>query len=514
MAELLIPTSHSGRDVRRLVMEIDRRLEPLDRAILVAEWDLYTGRSSRGSDRWQLKRGALLSDVRLLEWVRRALQRSSPLETHRRLELLERILLDAQVEQHPEVVRMRSALTQRMVAFRPRWNGKKVERSRITRIIQEDPNQANRKRAFYALEPLYGPMEEPLRELVLARNEHARSQGFRSFAEMRLSFEGITPERLEELADSVIATAPSRMRAPEQRFRSDEPGAGWYPWDFSYTIRNAAPLPDRSFPQLPMLPRILKAVQRWGFRTDRMRFRVVFHDLPAGGLTLAPAPPRDVRILVHPRGGWPAYHVMFHEVGHAVHSASIRAPGHLLSWHENIPGFGGFHEGIGKFFEEIAHHPDWLSAQPGVTREQAEAFASERAATDLWDAAWIVPWVRIEQTLYRNPSSNPESQARRDLRRMFGYDDYAGRSFVDSFYVDTPVYGQNYLLAILFHHHLVQTIRQRFGDRVWPNLRVGPWLTREWFAPGSLYNWVPRVRAVTGRPFSAGPFQESFRSGR
>ncbi|MFZ3355148.1 MAG: hypothetical protein WA549_00140, partial [Thermoplasmata archaeon] len=389
--------------------------------------------------------------------------------------------------------------------------GKKVDRSRIHRIVQEDPNQVNRKRAFYALEPLYRSMEEPLRELIRARNEHARTRGFRTFAEMRLGFDGITPARLEELASTVVATAPGRMRAPGERFRSETKGAGWHPWDFPFTIRNAAPLPDRSFPRRSMLPRILKAVQGWGFRTERMRFRVVFHDLPAGGLTLAPAPPHDVRILVHPRGGWPAYHVMFHEVGHAVHSASIRAPGHLLSWHENIPGFGGFHEGIGKFFEEISHHPDWLSAQTGVSHAQAEAFAMQRSSTDLWDAAWIVPWVRTEQALYRNPSSDPASRAGRELRRLFGYDDYAPPSFVDSFYVDTPIYGQNYLLAILFHHHLVQNVRQRFGDPVWPNPRVGPWLTRQWFAPGSMYDWVPRVRKVMGVSFSARPFQANLR---
>ncbi len=56
-----------------------------------------------------------------------------------------------------------------------------------------------------------------------------------------------------------------------------------------------------------MFPRILQAVGKWGFRWGRRPFQVVFHDLPAGGLTLAPDPPRDVRILVHPTDGWQAY---------------------------------------------------------------------------------------------------------------------------------------------------------------------------------------------------------------
>ena len=507
MPSIPVPSSVHRRDSERFILELDRRLERFDRAILLAEWDLQCGRSKRGPAPWQLRRAALLSDDRILAWVRAALRRPWAYPLHRRLELLERILLDAQVEQHPDVVRRRSELQGKILAFRPRWKGRLVDRGAIWHQVEQNPREADRKRAHYVFEPLYRPLEDAMVELVRLRNERARALGYRTFAAMRLGFQGLTPERLVELSETAAHLARGRIRSLRDGFREATGQVEWHPWDMLYARYRRASLPDRLFPQRAMLPRILRAVGQWGFRTDHLRFRVVYHDTPFGGLTLAPDPPRDVRILVHPQGGWHRYMVMFHEVGHAVHSASIRAPRHLLRWHENIPGFGAFHEGIGGIFEDLASHASWLVEQPGVGRERAEAFAQRSRDDGSIDAAWHAQWLRVEQELYRNPERNPLEASQRLERAVFGYDGSPPLSFVDSFFVDDPTYASNYLLAILFGKQLTGTIRERLGDPIWPNRRVGPWLTRNWFAPGSLYDWMPRLTEVTGRPFGVEAFR-------
>jgi hypothetical protein len=331
--------------------------------------------------------------------------------------------------------------------------------------------------------------------------------GYRDAVDLRVRFQGLSPTRLEELAEQAVVPAPAAARALRDEFRSRSGEDAWYPWDFEFARRQEASLPDRLFPMRPMLPRILRAVSEWGFPTGSMRFRVTFHDLPMGGATIAPDPPKDVRILVHPQGGWPAYHVMFHEVGHAVQSVSVRAPRHLLRWHENVPGFGGFREGIGSLFEEIPRRVAWLTGRAGVERRVAERFAESRGRFDLFGAAFYASWIRREFALYRRPDSDVAADAARFDRRLFGYDTYRPRSFADPFFVDLPIYAPNYLIAILVHYQLTRALVDEFGEPLWPNRRVGPWLTREWFRSGSLYDWLPRMRATTGRPFGA----ESFR---
>jgi hypothetical protein len=510
VSTLSIPSSRSARDGQRFVLDLDRRLERFDQQILVADWDLFTGRSSQGSAPWQLKRAALLSDPRLLEWARSRRHDHWPTLLRRRLELLERVLIDTQLEQDRAVVRLRSDLQRRIVAYRPRWRGKRVNRAVIHRVLREDSRPADRHRAYRALEPLHRSLEGKLVALVRLRNERARAFGFPTFAAMRLGFEGVTPARLEELSEQALAIAPSRLRALQAQHIERSRASGWYPWDFWFALEQQARLPTRLFTFRTMVPRILRALARWGLPTSRMRFRVVFHDLPAGGLTLAPDPPRDIRILVHPQGGWQSYNVMFHEVGHAIHSASIRAPRHLLRWHENVPGFGGLHEGIGGFFERVATDSRWLATVPGLDVERANAFAAAHHDSSLLWAASIVSWMRVEQALYRNPDRDPRPEAHRFDRRLFGYDEYEPLSFVDSFFVESPVYAPNYLLANLFQAQLVRAARAILGDPFWPNPRIGPWLKREWFVHGSLYDWIPRVRKVTGRPFDARAFRSEF----
>jgi hypothetical protein len=507
MPALVLPASSDARGTERFVRELDHRLERLDRAILVADWDLFTGRSGRGSAAWQLRRAALLSDERLLDWVRRALRRDGSRPTRRRLELLERILLDTQVEQNEAVVRLRSRLQKRIVSFRPRWEGKRVDRSFVFQVLHESDQEPDRRRALYALEPLYRPLERSLVELVQLRNERARRLGYRTFAEMRLGFQGLSPARLQNLAEEAAASLRGRLRAFRDGFQDRTGQSSWHPWDFEYAWAHQVHLPVRLFPYREMMPRIRSAVAQWGFPVDRMRFRVVFHDIPAGGLTLAPDPPKDVRIVVHPRGGWVSYMIMFHEVGHAVHSSLIRSPRHLLRWHENVPGFGAFHEGIGGLFEDVASRSAWLSTVPGVGPKRAEEFERASRFSSPMAAARQAAWLRVEQRLYQNPERDPMPEVHRFERRVFGFDDYEPVSFTDSFFVDDPVYASNYLLAILFGAQVTRTLRDLFGEPVWPNRKVGPWLTRNWFAPGSYIDWIPHLRTVTGRPFGTAAFR-------
>lgn len=512
VARLAVPATTSEREIERFARELDRRLEPLDRGILTAEWSRQVGDGGPGPRPYQLQRTELLTTPGLLEWIRRAQGRSSGATTARRLALLERIALDARVEQHPEVVALRERLIDRIVAFRPVWGGRRVNREVLRKVEYEDPDPRRRRTAYEALEPLYRPMESQFLELVRLRNEKARALGFRSFAGLRLGFQGIRPEQLERFAGIAVRAARRRAQALRDRLTASEADGGWHPWDFAYALHKASGLPDRRFPRRPMLARVLRAVERWGFPTSRMRFRVVFHDLPAGGLTLAPDPPKDVRILVHPRDGWGAYHVMFHEVGHAVQSASIRAPGHLLRWHENVPGFGAFHEGIGTLFESIPRDATWLREEAGIPTAPAEEFAATRADADLFNAAWVAAWIGTELALYRNPTRAASAVGVRLDRDAFGYDRFPARSIVDSFYVSDPVYSANYLLARLFRYQLADTITAELGDPLWPNRRVGPWLTRHWFAPGSRIEWVPHLREVTGRPFGPEAFVRRFRA--
>jgi hypothetical protein len=499
------------RDAERFVDSIERRLAPLDRGILLADWRQTTGRSRTGSEVWQTRRHRLLTAPGVLESLRRFRSSGADGLLERRLNLLERAVVQARIEQDPSIVRLRSRLQDRIAAFRPKWHGRRVGRIVLRTVLRTHPDREERRRAFYAMEPLYTGMEDDLRSLVARRNEKAREHGFRSYPDYRLRFDRISVPEFERLLSDALRWLPEEMRRRREEFEDRTGAKGWYPWDLAYSGHALAGLPESAFPAGDMLPSVLAGVRAWGVPRSALRFRTDRHDLSAGGICLAPDPPRDVRIVVHPGRGWVEYMILFHEVGHAVHSASVRGPSHLLRSHEGLPGFGGFHEGIGAFFELIPGSAAWLERRRGLGPETVERFVAEQRRAPLRSVGFMAEWIGQELDLYLRPDRDPTVRAQRLGRELMRFDAHPPRSFADSFYVESPVYATSYLIANLLRPQLLAAAIEDVGGAVWPNRRIGPWLIDRWFRGGSAFDWRPRVREVTGRPFSARAFNAAMR---
>ena len=491
-----------------LIDRIEGRLGPLDRRLLHDEWRQTMGRPTPSVERWNVARRALLSAPGLLDEVRaaRSLRLAAPVA--RRFAILERAILEAGIEQSPEIAARRLRLAQRISAFRPRWEGKRVVRAVPRRRFRFDPDRAVRERAWRVEEPLYRPMEEELRTLVVLRNERARALGFRSFPEFRLSLEGMSVPALKELLEEALRLVPAEMRRRRAAFEDRTGERGWYPWDLGHAAQLETGLPEAAFPGASMLPAVTAAVRRWGFPPSAFRFRVDRHDLASGGLCLAPDPPTDVRVIVHPGGGWPSYVALFHEVGHAVSSRSVRQPTHLLRWHEHLPGFAGLAEGEGRFFEQIATTEAWLRSRPGVPLDHLGTIVPHLRRSGLQSIAHLASWVLRELAVYERPSVDADAVARRLGRRIFGFEEFAPLSFADAFSIDLPFYAPSYVYAQLLCPQLTSAALAEVGGPLWPNPRIGPWLIDRWFRDGSSYDWWVRLREVSGRRFGARAFNE------
>ncbi|MGA7847345.1 MAG: hypothetical protein WCB18_09705 [Thermoplasmata archaeon] len=489
---------------------IEQRIAKFDRTISTIEWRLYAGRPAGASEPWINARARFLAPRSIGDWVERA-RRLVPTDHRlaRRLELLERLHFDAASEQYPSVVRLRSRLQRRIVAFRPRFRGKRVDRAGLHDELRRNPDRAVREEAYRAEDELWSVLEPELRALIRVRNARARALGFHDYPELRLKFEGIGVGELRRLCAEAVEPLGQKIRKIREEFLSTAGQGEWFPWDLRFAQERRAGLPSGPFPGGRMVPAVRAALRQWGLPMGRLPIRVTLQDIPFGGLTFGIRIPTDIRILIPPKGGWDWYSVGFHEFGHAVHFSLIRQPGHLLRSPD--VGFAGFVEGIADLFEEVSVDPSWLRGRPGLTASAVDNFRAGRALSDLVQAASTTNWVSIELELYRNPAADLTPVSARRLRGLFGFGRYVPRSFIQTTLVTHPVYNQSYLLSLLFRKQLVQAIHRQVGGSLWPNARVGPWLTENWFAPGAEFDWIPRVREVTGRPFGTRAFLESVR---
>ncbi|MCI4362168.1 MAG: hypothetical protein L3J77_03135 [Thermoplasmata archaeon] len=493
------------RDAVRELDLLERRLATFDRRIALSEWNLYTGRADeRATTRWQNERARFLRAPELRRLLGRLSGRLGAPLLERRVQLLQRVVFDAEVEQSPAVVRARSRLQGRIVRFRPTWHGQKVGRAEVYDVLRSSPDRAERERAWLADEPLRRSLEAPLRDLIEVRNDLAHALGHPNFAALRLSYEGLSPERLRALsADALVGLpqAAAKLRA-EATERSSDPG--WAPWDVRFALEQRALLPMGPFSGARMVTAVRSALGAWGIPPRRRTFRISRGDLPFGGLTISVDVPRDVRILVHPKGGWEYYMVLFHEYGHAVHSASIDQPTHLLRTTD--PGYAGFAEGIAGVFEKVAEDPNWLATVRGLDSALVAGFAQARTWAALIEAGQTAMALETELRLYEHPGVDPRPSLRTMRRRWFGYDRHHDLSWAAPFFVTHPVYMQSYLLAPMFRAQVVEAMVRATGGPFWPNPRAGPWLTESFLAPGARYDWTERLRDITGSPLSAGAF--------
>lgn len=497
---------------REFLDDLEGRLAPLDRAILLGEWKQAVGRATDLAP-IQTARARLLAPPVVLERVRAARSRSEPGSYGRRLELLERVVLECRIEQAPEIVARREPLEVRMARFRPRWHGRRVGRAVPRKAITEDPDRGERERAWRAEDALYRPMEDDLRRLVEDRTARVRELGFRSLPEYRLRFEGLSVGRMRELIETALRYVRPEMRRQRDLFEDRFHERGWFPWDRWYLNRQEGQLPDSAFPGRTLLAEVTQSLRRWGFPPSAFRFRVDRHDLSEGGLCLAPDPPRDVRIVVHPATSWFSTIALFHEVGHALASRSIRPTlSHLLRWHEHVPGFAGAAEGQGRFFEQLAISETWLRSRPWIRPEIIDPAVATARRFPLSAIGSLASWVLPELDLYEHPGRDPSEASVRVARSIFGFDDFEPRSFADGFWIRGPCYSVSYVIAELLRPIHNRAVLEHVGGDLWPNPKVGPWFARTWFRDGSAYDWWTRLREVTGRPFDARPFNEEMRA--
>jgi hypothetical protein len=498
----------TDRDAQRALDAVERRLARFDRQISLADWASYQGRGNeRTCAQRQSDRARYLRDPRRARLAESLAARFPGSSVGRQAELLRRIVLDSEVEQAPEVVRLRAGLQGRIVRFRPMWHRRRVGRAAVQEVLWSSPDRRERHRAWAAEEPLRRSLEPSLRRLIGLRNDLARDHGFPHFAAFRLAFEHMTAARVRGLGREAIRPLAGHVRQLREEFVERSKEDGWAPWDLRWAIEQRSPLPADAFPAGRMMATVDRALGAWGLPPERRRFRIVRCDIPFGGLTLPVQVPNDVRVLVHPRGGWEYYCVLFHELGHAVHLSSISVPHHLERTIE--PGFAAFAEGIATIFERVADDPNWLSSLPGISPALAERFAESRRAASVFYAAGYLLGLESELRLYERPDLDPAGDVCRLSRQWFGYDTHAPGSWGDPFRVTHPMYVQSYLLAYLFRAQVTDAMLRETRGPLWPNPRAGPWLTRALLRAGSRYDWLDRVEAVTGAALSAEAFVRS-----
>jgi hypothetical protein len=184
--------------------------------------------------------------------------------------------------------------------------------------------------------------------------------------------------------------------------------------------------------------------------------------------------PRDVRLVIQPRGGWDDYGVVLHEAGHLEHFLHVdpRLPIALREL-----GDASVTEGYAATFEGLLGTPAWLTEQLGMPLEHAVAFA------DFWSLRYLY--------IQRLTAAHHLCE----LRMHRGGDDAVNRATYAGLVglltgvrepeeryllIDDGMYAANYLRAFMLDAALTDYLVARHGDAWWRSAGTGETLKRAW----------------------------------
>ncbi|UCC49077.1 MAG: M2 family metallopeptidase, partial [Gemmatimonadota bacterium] len=466
---------------RDFLKKIEAELRPLGIGVNLGHWEVSTTGTTEAQEK------ATESEARLRKFLSsktRYKQIVKLLESHelhdcllrRQLQLL---ALDHRPNQLPEsviddLVRRSNEIQAQFYTFRARLEGREVTNNEIIDILRSELDVARRKAAWEASKQIAPRVAEPLIELVVCRNEAARSLGYRDFYAMQLELHEIDEDELlknfAELKQSTdepfraAKAAIDRRLASRYGTRPDD----LRPWHYE----------DPFFQEPPLSEELGLA------RHFRGRDPVTIADGFFAGIGL---PVRDildrsdlyeragkdqhayctnidrdgdVRILCNLKDDERWMGTLLHELGHAAYEKYLPS---TLPWILRRPAHIATTEAIAMFMDRLLYDVDWLESAAEAKPRDRAALQRRTAETVRFEMLLLVRWVLVmtyfERELYANPRRDDLDRLWWDLveelQHMPRPEKRVASGWAAKIHLTAaPVYYHNYLLGELIASQL------------------------------------------------------------
>jgi peptidyl-dipeptidase A len=530
------------RRAREFLAEVERELKPLSVAVALAHWEASTTGTPEALEK------ATESESRLRKYLASAARYETIVELldspalhdptlRRQLHLL---ALDHRPNQLPErtiedLVRRSNEIQSEFYTFRARLDGRDITNNEILELLRTERDERRRKAAWEASKQIGPRVAERLLELVVRRNEAARSLGFRDYYAMQLELHEIDESEL-------FATFADLKRRTEGPFRAakaeiDRRLAERYgvrpealrPWHYEDPFFQEPPLSEET--GLDDLFRG-RDVERIAERFYQGIGLPVADVLARGDLYERPGKDQhayctnidregDVRVLCNLKDNERWMTILLHELGHAAYEKYMAES---LPWILRQPAHLSTTEGVAMFMDRLIYDVDWLEsaagADPGDRAVLRARTWSRLRFEQLLTARWVLVMTHFERELYADPS-------RPDLNRLWwdlveelqllprpkGRDepDWAAKIHLTV----APVYYHNYLLGELTASQLGAALRSEVlkgdGPRGYVGRsELGSFLRERVFAHGASLHWQELLRRATGSRLTPDAFLSEF----
>lgn len=492
-----MPQVNSEAALKSHLDRLETRLEALSDQISTLSFQKFVDkRPNPQMAALEKQRAAMLLDKELADLIDAWRGKVADPLLAKRVEAWSNNLLAAQVTARDEIMQLTRSLGDRIIAHLYDVNGKRLDLGTVRGIVRQHPDRGLRRAAWMSYAELSQALAPDMLRLFKLRNQAAQEAGFANYVDMSLQLNGMATAEVEsilrELTSSTEATYQAILQAGAGKLGLD----ALEPWDIQYVLEQAGAVPNQHFPKAKLLP----ALEDWCRRMDidLAQLGITHHwiDIPYNGLTMGLGR-RDIRILGNPTDGYAYYKTAFHELGHALHSALKRVDSLVLRRESGI-----FTEGLAEVFGYITHHPAWMR-QMGLSAEEIAAAQVGSKGPWFFYLRQRTAFCLFEYEAYQRPDQDLDALLGRiDAAVEGGRRNDTPRWAANAWYVNYPVYWQNYVLADVLssqvHHHL-----ERQHGALYDSKAAYDFIIEQYIAPGASIPWMEKLETATGARLNA-----------
>ncbi len=416
---------------------------------------------------------------------------------NRRLTLWKNQLDNSQIHLHPEILELTKELSDEMITYQYMVGNDESDLGTIKNILRTSPDSSLRKKAWLGKVAISEHLAPRLIKLIQLRNDLAKELGYPTYADYSLKkIDGLSLEQVRNILTNL--TEQSNL-VYHQILEDGKKKLGLNkiePWDLMYLLEEMGEINSTLFPKTDIENDLKKWALTHGTNLENLGIEMVCTDIPYNGLCMTLGE-NKIKILTNPSDGHNSYRTMFHEMGHALHSAFISQKSLIF---RNDSGI--FNEGMAEVLAYVTRHPEWLKER-GFDSSEVLQFQKRLIAPWFHYIRERTAYSLAEYLIYENPGQDADSILAQIEHNILGITlDHTPRWAASAWYIKYPVYWQNYILADLIASQIHEKFNQKFSG-----LHQQPEAFKElcqvYFAPGSLIDWQEKILNHTGSKLKA-----------
>ncbi len=436
-----------------------------------------------------------------------------------------------------KMIDLDSKIRQTYNTYRPTVKDEKLTQSDIYDIMTSEMDSQRRQEVWEAGGKVGNVILEDLLKLVKLRNQAARELGFDNYHTYTLVSGDQEPQEL----DGIFAELYDLTKEPYAKMMDELNGilAEMYgesdknnlrPWHYHDPFFQRVPLIlkldlDQFYKKHDVKVLSEKYFQSIGLPVNDILARSDLYEREGKNphaFSQDMGREGKARVLCNLMNTERWMETILHELGHAVYSKyhSLEEPFMLRS-----PAHSFTTEGVAMFYGRLSRNADWMKQMLNLT--EAEYEEMKKVSTkysrfqQLIFARWAMVMYHFEKQLYENPDQDLNTlwwdmkEQYQLLNRPAGNPNASWASKLH--FVQAPCYYHNYMLGEIFasqvHHHLVHDVigaKTDEGVSFLDDPRIGRYMRKNIFEPGSVFHWNEMTRRATGENLTARFFVEQF----